>query len=276
MSITEQSAMSPRFDDAVPRIGLYIIGDEILSGRRQDKHFSKMVELLGARGLKLAWAQFLGDDRAELVAALRRSFASGDIVFSCGGIGATPDDHTRQAAAEALDEPLALHPEARRLIAERSAEMAAKGQGSADMETAENRQRLQMGMFPASAEIVANPYNRIPGFHVRDHTFMPGFPVMAWPMMETMLDTRYADLHHREAWAEHSFLVFDMPESRITPAMVEIERRWPDVRAFSLPSVGEGNAPHIDLGVKGEPQAAAEALQWLQAEVARLGGRLGN
>ena len=80
-------------------IGLIIIGDEILSGKRQDKHFGKVVELLGARGLQLAWARYLGDDRERLVATLRESFASGDSVFSCGGIGATPDDHTRQAAA---------------------------------------------------------------------------------------------------------------------------------------------------------------------------------
>ncbi|MFQ6687306.1 molybdopterin-binding protein, partial [Bordetella pertussis] len=89
--------------ESARRIGLIIVGDEILSGRRQDKHFSKVVELLGARGLKLSWAELLPDDRATLAAVLRRSFASGDIVFSCGGIGGTPDDHTRQAAAEALD-----------------------------------------------------------------------------------------------------------------------------------------------------------------------------
>lgn len=261
--------------ESARRIGLIIVGDEILSGRRQDKHFPKVVELLGARGLKLSWAELLPDDRATLAAALRRSFASGDIVFSCGGIGGTPDDHTRQAAAEALGLPLALHPEAEQAIALRAAEMAAKGQGTADMDTPENQQRLQMGMFPQGCEIVPNPYNRIPGFFVRDHTFVPGFPVMAWPMLEWTLDTRYRALHHQVQHAEHSFLVFNMPESRITPAMVEIEQRWPGVRAFSLPSVGETGGPsHIDLGVKGEPEAAAQALAFLRAEVLRLGGKL--
>lgn len=256
------------------RIGLMIVGDEILSGRRQDKHFAKVVELLSARGLQLGWAEFLPDDRERLVQAYRRSFASGDIVFSCGGIGATPDDHTRQAAAAALDLPLALHPEAREAIALRCAEMAAKGQGSADMDTPENRQRLQMGVFPEGAEVIPNPYNRIPGFFIREHTFVPGFPVMAWPMIEYMLDTRYAGLHHQASHVEHSFLVFSMPESRITPALQTLEQRWPGVRAFSLPSVGEGGGPpHIDLGVKGEPEAAAQALEFLRTEVERLGGR---
>ncbi|NLZ09869.1 MAG: competence/damage-inducible protein A, partial [Alcaligenaceae bacterium] len=87
---------------SVPRVRLIIVGDEILSGRRQDKHFVKMIELLGQRGMQLSGAEFVSDDRASIAAVLARSFATDDIVFSCGGIGATPDDQTRQAAAQAL------------------------------------------------------------------------------------------------------------------------------------------------------------------------------
>ncbi|NYT76415.1 competence/damage-inducible protein A [Alcaligenaceae bacterium] len=256
------------------KVRLIIIGDEILSGRRQDKHFSTLVQLLSQRGMHLGGAEFISDERATIVTTLKRSFASGDIVFSCGGIGATPDDQTRQAAAEALGLPLALHPDAERLIAERCADSARKGQGSADMLLPENQQRLQMGVFPVGAEIVPNPYNKIPGFFIKDHTFMPGFPVMAWPMMEWTLDTRYANQHHQVSRVEHSFLAFRLPESRITPALEELERRWPGVKAFSLPSTGDGGHPHIDLGVKGEPVAAAEALAYLREEVLRVGGQL--
>jgi molybdopterin-biosynthesis enzyme MoeA-like protein len=258
------------------RIGLIIVGDEILSGRRQDKHFGKVIEMLGERGLKLSWAEFLGDERDELIAAYKRSFASGDIVFSCGGIGGTPDDHTRQAAAAALRLPLELHPEAKEAITLRTIEMAAKdGRPAPDMNTPENQQRLQMGVFPKGCEIVPNPFNRIPGFFIKDHTFVPGFPVMAWPMLEWTLDTRYRHLHHVAQHAEHAFLVYGLPESRITPAMEEVERRWPGVRAFSLPSVGEdGGRPHIELGVKGEPGPTAEALAYLRGEVERLGGQM--
>jgi len=259
----------------LPRIGLYILGDEILSGRRQDRHFSKVVELLGARGLQLAWAQFLGDDRDALVEAFKRSFASGDIVFSCGGIGATPDDHTRQAAAQALGVPLELHEEARALITERIRDTAAQGSGSADVDAPDNRRRLQMGEFPAGSQIVPNPYNKIPGFFIRNHTFMPGFPVMAWPMIEWTLDHRYAGLHHAVPHVEHSFMVFELAESRIAPVMEAIERRWPDVKVFSLPSMGEGKRRHIELGVKGDPDSAAEALAMLRDEARRLGGVFG-
>src|SRR3546814_380203 len=233
---------------------LIIIGDEILSGRRQDKHFSKLVDLLSQRGMQLGGAEFISDERDTIAETLARSFATGGVVFCCGGIGATPDDQTRQAAAQALGVELALHPEAARLIAERCADNERRGQGSGDMSLPENLQRLQMGVFPVGAEIVPNPYNKIPGFFIKDHTFMPGFPVMAWPMMEWTLDNRYPQLHHAVTRVEHSFLVFKLPESRITPALEELERRWPGVKAFSLPSMGETGHPHINPGVKGEPE----------------------
>lgn len=258
-----------------PRVRLIAIGDEILSGRRQDKHFATLIDLLQTRGMRLHAAEFISDDEDDIVACLQRSFATGDIVFCCGGIGATPDDRTRQAAARALGVGLVLHPEAERLIGERCADMAAKGQGSADMSTPENQQRLQMGVFPVGSEIIPNSYNRIPGFYIRGHSFMPGFPVMAHPMMAWTLDTRYARWHHQESRVEHSFLVFGLPESRITPALEFLERRWPGIRAFSLPNVGDsGGHPYIELGVKGEPEAAAQALAWLRAEAQSLGGGL--
>lgn len=255
--------------------GLVIIGDEILSGKRRDGHFPKVLELLSARGLQLAWVRYLGDDRARIAAALRESFAGPEPVFCCGGIGATPDDHTRQAAAMALDLPLALHPEAGRLITERIAEMAREGSGSADMSLAENRQRLKMGEFPAGSEILPNPYNRIPGFTIRSHYFVPGFPVMAWPMIEAVLDTRYAHLHHREPRGERSLLLFGVPESAATPLMEAVEAAHPGIKVFSLPSVGgNGLGRHIELGVKGPLDRLDAAWAQLEAGARNLGGEI--
>src|SRR4051812_5534781 len=107
-----------------PEVGLVIVGDEILSGKRTDKHMPKVIELLGARGLQLAWADYVGDDPQRITATLERAFASQSIVFSCGGIGAPPDDHTRQCAARALGVELQLHPEAEALIRERMQDIA--------------------------------------------------------------------------------------------------------------------------------------------------------
>src|SRR5512133_2559875 len=142
-------------------IGLVIVGDEILSGKRADKHMPKVIELLAARGLQLAWAEYVGDDPARITATLRRAFQSGDIVFSCGGIGATPDDHTRQCAAAALGVGLALHPQAEALIRERMQDTAREQGTPYEPDHPNNVHRLNMGMFPQGAAIIPNPYNKI-------------------------------------------------------------------------------------------------------------------
>ena len=258
-----------------PRFGLIIVGDEILSGKREDKHFAKVIELLRARGLRLAWAHYLPDERDAITAALARSFAGGDVVFSCGGIGSTSDDHTRQAAAAALGVPLELHPEAAALIAQRCAEMAAEGRGSADMTVPENRQRLKMGEFPRGARIIPNPFNRIPGFAIGQHWFVPGFPVMAWPMLEWVLDTHYARYFNLSPQAERSLLVFETPESLIAPLMEAVEAQYPKVKAFSLPSVGDGRdgrpaRRHIELGVKGPAELVDAAFGVIEKGVRAL------
>jgi molybdopterin-biosynthesis enzyme MoeA-like protein len=259
--------------------GVIIIGDEILSGRRVDKHLPKVIELLTARGLSLAWAEYIGDEPERITATLRRTLASGDIVFSTGGIGATPDDHTRQCAAAALGVPLELHPEAAALIRERIRDMhPASSPNPVDLDTPDNRHRLNMGTYPRGASIIPNGYNKIPGFSVEDHHFVPGFPVMAWPMIEWVLDTKYAHLHHAMPHAEKSLLVFELPESTLTPLMEKIEHDFPGVRVFSLPSVGDAERGgvyarrHIDLGVKGEPEAVAAAFVKLREGVHLLGG----
>ena len=255
-------------------IGGIIIGDEIMRGKREDKHFRKLIELLAARGLKLDWAQYLGDSPALITETLRRSLATPDIVFCFGGIGATPDDHTRQAAAEALGLELALHPEAAELIRQRAADMAREGKAPADPAAPENRQRLKMGEFPVGARIIPNPYNRIPGFAIRKHYFVPGFPVMAWPMIEALLDGELATERPQAERVEASFLVYELAESTITPLMEAVERELPGVRTFSLPSVGEdGSRRHIELGAKGSAAQVTEALARLRQGALALGGQ---
>jgi len=256
----------------VRRFGALIIGDEILSGKRQDKHLVQLIGLLGARGLRLTWARYVGDEHELLVGALEQSFASADIVFSFGGIGATPDDMTRQAAAQALGRPLLLHPEAAVLIAERCADMAREGKGSADMSAPENRQRLKMGEFPEGAAIIPNSFNRIPGFNVENHWFVPGFPVMAWPMVEWALDSHYRHLFHRGEQVDRSLRVYDTAESLVTPLLEAIESGFAGIKVYSLPSVGEnGERRHIELGVKGVGGVVEDAYRSLRQGVIDLG-----
>ena len=252
--------------------GVVIVGDEILSGKRQDKHLSKVIELLGVRGLALGWARYVGDDRAGITGVLRDAFASGDAVFSCGGIGATPDDHTRQCAAAALGVPLVLHPRAKELIQERMRDTAREQNLPYEPDRPDNLHRLNMGVFPAGAEIIPNPYNKIPGFSVRDVHFVPGFPVMAHPMIEWLLDTRYAPLHGTQTRREHSVIVTGSMEATLTPLMEAIEADFPGVKVFSLPSVDHPTlGRHIELGVKGDAVATEAAFSALKNGLAALG-----
>jgi molybdopterin-biosynthesis enzyme MoeA-like protein len=257
--------------------GLIIIGDEILSGKRQDKHLSKVIELLSARGLALSWARYAGDDRSRITPVLREAFASGDAVFSCGGIGATPDDHTRQCAAAALGVPLALHPGARELILQRMRDVAAEQGLPYEPERADNLHRLNMGVFPEGATLIPNPYNKIPGFSVGSVHFLPGFPVMAWPMIEWLLDSRYKALQGRQVQRERSVIVYGSMEATLTPLMEELERRFAGIKVFSLPCVDERHAHgrHIELGVKGQGERVDDAFVVLREGLARLAARTG-
>lgn len=262
--------------EARPRFGLIIIGDEILSGKRADKHLPRVIELLKARGLSLDYAEYVGDDPQRITAVLQRAFASGDVVFSTGGIGATPDDHTRQCAARALGVALQLHPQAKALIEQRMQDLAQEQGRVYDPDQADNLHRLNMGVFPQGAQIIPNPYNKIPGFSHGQVHFVPGFPVMAWPMMEWVLDTYYRAFFTAHAWVERSVIVFGAMEATLTPLMETIEQDHPGVKVFSLPSVDHPQyGRHIELGVKGMPTQTEAAYAALLVGLKPFGVQLG-
>ena len=242
--------------------GAVIIGDEILSGKRQDKHFEKIASLLGARGLRLSWVEYLGDDRERLAATFKRTMAAGDVVFSCGGIGNTPDDHTRQAVALALGVDLALHPAGFEELKVRFA----------NEEITDKRKLLVT--FPQGVEIIPNPFNRIPGFMVNDHYFVPGFPQMAHPMIEWALDTFYRDEFKAVGgMVEKAFLLTGPTayESALLDLMERIVKDYPSLRLFSLPSLNGQERRHLELGVEGEPALVDQAMEEIRQEVEKRG-----
>jgi molybdopterin-biosynthesis enzyme MoeA-like protein len=241
------------------RIGALIIGDEILSGKRQDRHLSHVITTLAARGLALDWARYEGDDRDRLIAVLRDTFSHDDIVFAFGGVGATPDDHTRQAAAAALDVPLLRHPEA---VAEIEAQFG----------DAAYPFRVLMAEFPAGATIIPNPVNRVASFSVRNHQFFPGFPQMAWPMLDWVLATRYSGLAPPPS-GERAIVVYGAGESQLLPLMNECVARYPQLKLFSLPAFMPEGGRRLELGVRGEISALDAALADLIAGVEAGGFR---
>ena len=265
-----------------PKFGLIIIGDEIMSGKRTDKHLPKVIELLAERGLQLDYADYVGDSPERITATLKRAFESGDVVFSTGGIGATPDDHTRQCAAKALGVDLALHPQAEALIRERMQDTARDNGTTYEPAHPDNIHRLNMGVFPVGAKIIVNPYNKIPGFSCVGKTgrgavhFVPGFPVMAWPMVASILDALYKDLFQKSTYIEKSVIVFGSMEAMLTPLMLELENNHAGIKVFSLPSVDHPTyGRHIELGVKGSPEDVAIAYPAMLAGLHKFDTKLG-
>lgn len=272
---------------AATALHLIIIGDEILSGKRQDKHMAKVLEILDARGMELDSVRYLRDDRNAITRCLRwarEQAQAGAITFSTGGIGATTDDHTRQCAAQAFDQALQAHTEAQALIAQRITQSAPTRKDiHPDPYHADNEHIMNMGVLPAQAHIIPNPFNGMPGFYCSaDNTaitptssqggvfFFPGFPVMAWPMMEWVLDTRYDLSNTASARCEKSVILLEIAEAKLTPLMQQLETHHTDISAFSLPSVDTSRygKTYVEFGIKGAEQAVeaayAEMLQALQ------------
>jgi molybdopterin-biosynthesis enzyme MoeA-like protein len=235
------------------KVGLILIGDELLSGLRQDKHLPQVMQFLKARGLPLAWARMIGDDWDLLLQTLRETLQSADIVFSFGGIGATPDDLTRQAAAAAAGVALVRHPEAVALIEARFGADAYPN-------------RIRMSELPEGASLLPNPINQIPGFKLHHHHFVPGFPTMAWPMVEWALDTYYTDFFDTTPPIEQRWILQNVHESELIPMMEELLRTFPNVGLSSLPSTVERRT--IDFGLKGKAAAVEPAAAWFAARMA--------
>lgn len=237
------------------RFGTIIIGDELLSGKRQDRHFAEVVRSLSARGLELAWCRIIGDDPVFITDTLMQTLASGDAVFCFGGIGATPDDHTRASAARACGVALEFHADAVREIEARYGDAAYP-------------QRIRLAELPAGSVMIPNPYNRVPGFSLRHHHFLPGFPEMAWPMLEWVLDMYYGDAPRTRPAREHTLTVWAR-EGELIPLMEALVARFPRCRLSSLPQLNK-DQPCLELGVRGDTQDVEAALEFLRQGLAGM------
>ncbi|TVQ87561.1 MAG: competence/damage-inducible protein A [Chromatiaceae bacterium] len=229
--------------------GLIVIGDEVLNGARTDAHLAAFKAMLAARGHGLAWYWLLPDEPAVLTRHLALAMADQVPAFCCGGIGATPDDHTRACAAAAAGVGLVRHPQAQALIEGRF--------GSAAYP-----HRILMADLPAGCLLIPNPHNQIPGFGLQGLWFLPGFPQLAWPMAEGVLDRQYPP---GQPLQEAAVEVHGVPESRLIPLMQEVGGAFPACKVFSLPHLdsADGGASYVLLGVRGrgDLNAAMQALR---------------
>jgi len=160
-----------------PHFFTLIIGTEILNRRRTDKHFDFVSKALLEKGHKLSGSFIIEDDPALIVQTIRFIASQPNpVLFSFGGIGSTPDDHTRKCAAIALkDGQLYVHKEAKKIIEEKLGANAYP-------------HPVRMAELPKGAKLLDNPVNKMPAFSLDErYFFMPGFPEMSHPMVEEIL-----------------------------------------------------------------------------------------
>ena len=158
-----------------------IIGTELLNGRRQDMHFPVVNAALLKRGWEHKGNFVISDNPAfmeDVFRLIKKDETS--VMFCFGGIGATPDDYTRQVAAKVFTGGhLEIHPEGRRILEEK-------------FESQLTDRRLQLVNFPKGAGLLTNVINRVPGFYIDERFFfVPGFPQMAHPMILEALERFY-------------------------------------------------------------------------------------
>ena len=126
--------------------------------------------------------------------------------------------------------------------------------------------RVLMAEFPVGAAIIPNPVNRVASFSIRNHHFFPGFPQMAWPMLDWVLATR-PPARTARPWGERAIVVHGAGESQLLPLMNDCVARFPQLKLFSLPSFLPEGGRRIELGFRGDVAALDAALAHLSRGV---------
>ncbi|PZO90380.1 MAG: competence/damage-inducible protein A [Sphingomonas sanxanigenens] len=158
--------------------GLVVIGDEILSGRTQDRNVAQIALWLNLQGIRLAEVRVVGDTTAAIVEAVNQLRARNDYLFTTGGIGPTHDDITVDAIAEALGVPVVVHPKARAVL---EAYYATRG-GLTET-------RLRMARVPEGASLIENRMSGAPGIRHGNIFIMAGVPHITAMMLDALSGT---------------------------------------------------------------------------------------
>jgi molybdenum cofactor synthesis domain-containing protein len=155
---------------------LCIIGDEILSGRTQDKNIAQVALWLNEQGIRLAEVRVVPDDAERIVEAVNHLRATYDYLFTTGGIGPTHDDITVDAVAQAFGVAVIVHPAARKILEDYYR----------DRPGGLTEARLRMARFPEGADLIANPTSGAPGIRIENVYILAGVPHIAASMLEAL------------------------------------------------------------------------------------------
>jgi molybdopterin-biosynthesis enzyme MoeA-like protein len=236
-----------------PHFYAVIIGTEILNGRRRDKHFEYVRNALSERGYDLSASLVVKDDKTLIARTFEMVRADPDgVIFSFGGIGSTPDDLTREIAAEVFTrKPLQRHQGFERDIVERFGEEAYP-------------HRIHMADLPEGAELLHNPVNNMSGFFLAErYFFMPGFPEMSHPMVNEALERFFpaAAARYRKTLKART------SENSLIHIMNELP---PHIELSSLPMFVDG-AANVEISVAS--QSSAETGRWFRRFTDELDAR---
>jgi molybdenum cofactor synthesis domain-containing protein len=152
---------------------LVVIGDEILSGRTQDKNVAQVATWMNEQGIRLAEVRIVPDEASRIADTVNELRARHDYVFTTGGIGPTHDDITVDAVAQAFGVPAVFHPEARKILEDYYGDRLTPA-------------RLRMARVPEGAELIRNPASGAPGVKMANVYILAGVPNIAASMLEAM------------------------------------------------------------------------------------------
>jgi molybdenum cofactor synthesis domain-containing protein len=158
--------------------GLIVIGDEILSGRTQDKNVAQIASWLNLQGIRLAEVRIVADVKEKIVDAVNALRIPHDYLFTTGGIGPTHDDITVDSIAAALGVDVTVHPEARAIL---EAYYETRG-GITDA-------RLRMARVPDGADLIRNQVSGAPGIRIANIFILPGVPHITTMMLDSLSGT---------------------------------------------------------------------------------------
>ena len=205
------------------KASLIIIGNEILSGRTQDKNLSYLATWLNEIGIQLSEVRVIRDNEDEIIDTVNTLRKKYDYVFTTGGIGPTHDDITSESIAKAFGVPLEINPDALGILREYYK----------DSELTEAR--MKMTKIPKGAELVENPVSKAPGFKIDNVFVMAGIP----KIMQGMLEGAKSHLSGGKPVQSDSIDVF-MPESFIAEELSNLQDQFKDVEIGSYPFVKDG------------------------------------
>lgn len=220
------------------RVGIVILGDEVLKAEIKEANIAYMLPLLNEWGAEVALCAILPDHVPTVVRHLRAYLDETDLLILTGGIGPTPDDITRDAVAQAAGVRLVVHPEAKASLEAYYGDRI-------------NASRMLMAQVPEGATLIPNPLSAAPGFFVARMAAFPGIPRLLQEMFGWIRPLVAGKPKFRIT------LVSDAPESAYAGIMGETQAAWPDVRIGSYPTVEGGYRVRVVFRADDRSRAAA-------------------